>query len=167
MGIANILHTRLQSSTVFPSRVVAAGLIVATATFAAHAQSPPAQSPTPIGDVPAHGVVEDHYGDVGRMKLGEPTPAAKDYSPYAGRKYPIRPFFGDTHLHSANSGDAFGAGNRFTPEETYRIARGEEVVSTTTRLCRHLRPLRGIGAADTGVWGQPGLHGRRDPAALA
>ena len=116
--------------------------------FAAHAQSPAAQPPAPIGDIPAQGVVEDHYGDVGRMKVGEPTPAAKAYSPYAGRKYPTRPFFGDTHLHSANSGDAFGAGNRFTPEQTYRIARGEEVVSTTGIPFKLPRPLDFVVISD-------------------
>ena len=31
-------------------------------------------------------------------------------SPHAGRSYPTRVYFGDTHLHTANSGDAFLAG---------------------------------------------------------
>jgi hypothetical protein len=93
-------------------------------------------------------VIDDHYGDVGRMKVGEPAPAARAYSPYAGNKYPTRPFFGDTHLHSANSGDAFGAGNRFTPEQTYRIARGEEVVSTTGIPFKVPRPLDFVVISD-------------------
>ena len=33
------------------------------------------------------------------------------YSPYAGRVFPTRPFFGDTHVHTSSSFDssAFGA----------------------------------------------------------
>ena len=33
-------------------------------------------------------------------------PKKPPYSPYAGRNYPTRPFFGDTHLHTAFSMDA-------------------------------------------------------------
>jgi hypothetical protein len=29
-------------------------------------------------------------------------PAKPIYSPYAGRSYPTRPFFGDTHLHTGS-----------------------------------------------------------------
>ena len=36
----------------------------------------------------------------------------KLYSPYAGRNYPTRPFFGDTHLHTAASFDAGALGAR-------------------------------------------------------
>ena len=113
-------------STNVPGRMpAAAGLIAVVAILLIPARAPAAQSTDPGDGIPAQGVIEDRYGNVGRMKLGEPAPAAKGYSPYAGRKYPMRPLFGDTHLHSTNSGDAFGAGNRFTPEQTYRIARGE------------------------------------------
>ena len=30
-------------------------------------------------------------------------PAKRPYSPYAGRNFPTRPFFGDTHLHTSFS----------------------------------------------------------------
>ena len=81
--------------------------------------------------------------------------AKKKYSPYAGRKYPTRVYFGDTHNHTANSGDAFMAGARLTPEQAYRFARGEEVISSTgvpaeavaaARLPRGHRSRRGPGA---------------------
>jgi hypothetical protein len=49
------------------------------------------------------------------------------YSPYAGRSFPTRPFFGDTHLHTSSSFDAVAFGNRLGPEEAYRFARGEEL----------------------------------------
>src|SRR5437879_5618453 len=32
-------------------------------------------------------------------------PAKRPYSPYAGRNFPTRPFFGDTHLHTSYSLD--------------------------------------------------------------
>ena len=79
---------------------------------------------------------------------GQPSPQAKAYSPYAGRKYPTRVLWGDTHLHSANSGDAFTTGNRFTPEQTYRIARGEEVISATGLPARLSRPLDFVVLSD-------------------
>ena len=56
---------------------------------------------------------------------------AKHYSPYAGRSFPARVFWGDTHLHTALSFDAGAFGNRLGLEEAYRFARGEEV--TTAR----------------------------------
>ncbi len=50
-------------------------------------------------------------------------------------------FFGDTHHHTMNSGDAFMAGNRLSPEQAYRFARGEEVVSSTGVPARLSRPM--------------------------
>ncbi|TNF73326.1 MAG: DUF3604 domain-containing protein [Acidobacteria bacterium] len=76
----------------------------------------------------------------------EQTPAIEpdlenDYSPYAGRDYPAQVFFGDTHHHTANSGDAFMNGDRLGPEEAYRFARGEEVVSSTGVRVKLSRPM--------------------------
>jgi hypothetical protein len=70
----------------------------------------------------------------------EPDPD-NDYSPYAGRAYPTQVFFGDTHHHTANSGDAFMNGDRLGPEEAYRFARGEEVVSSTGVRVMLSRPM--------------------------
>jgi hypothetical protein len=70
------------------------------------------------------------------------------YSPYAGRNYPTRVFWGDTHLHTANSLDAAAFGNRLGPEEAYRFARGEEVVSSTGQAARLSRPLDFLAVAD-------------------
>jgi hypothetical protein len=74
--------------------------------------------------------------------------ARKAYSPYAGRKYPTRPFFGDTHNHTMNSGDAFMGGDRLSPEQAYRFARGEEVVSSTGVPVKLSRPLDFLVVAD-------------------
>ena len=74
--------------------------------------------------------------------------ATKTFSPYAGRKYPTRPLFGDTHNHTANSGDAFMAGNRLSPEQAYRLARGEEVVSSAGVPLKLSRPLDFLVVSD-------------------
>jgi len=63
------------------------------------------------------------------------------YSPYANRGYPTTVYFGDTHHHTANSGDAFMGGNRLSPEQAYRFARGEEVVSSSGVPVRLSRPM--------------------------
>ena len=87
-------------------------------------------------------VLEDPYD---HRPLKEITPAerarARGYSPYTGRNFPARALFGDTHNHTANSGDAFMGGNRLTPDEAYRFARGEEVVSSTGVPAKLSRPL--------------------------
>jgi hypothetical protein len=93
-------------------------------------------------------IVEDPYEGVIVMDPAAATPAARGYSPYAGRKYPTRPLFGDTHLHTSNSGDAFTGGDRLGPEEAYRFARGEEVVSSSGVPVRLSRPLDFLVVAD-------------------
>jgi hypothetical protein len=56
---------------------------------------------------------------------------ARPYSPYADIDYPTDVFFGDTHVHTALSGDAGGAGTTLMPDDAYRFARGEQVTSNT------------------------------------
>lgn len=55
--------------------------------------------------------------------------------------YPEKVFWGDTHLHTSNSVDAFGFGTRLGPEEALRFARGEEVTSSTGIKAKLARPL--------------------------
>jgi hypothetical protein len=76
------------------------------------------------------------------------TAAQSRYSPYAGRKHPTRVFFGDTHHHTSNSGDAFAAGDRLTPEDSYRFARGEEVITSTGVPAKLSRPLDFLVVSD-------------------
>ncbi len=71
----------------------------------------------------------------------EAEAAKQRYSPYAGRKYPTRVYFGDTHHHTANSGDAFMNGDRLSPEQAYRFALGEEVTSSTGVPMKLSRPM--------------------------
>ena len=71
---------------------------------------------------------------------GKPAPG-KDASHVALSEVPERVYWGDTHLHTSNSVDAFGFGNRLGPEEALRFARGEEVTSSTGIKARLARPL--------------------------
>ena len=49
---------------------------------------------------------DDDIGTLTPEKAAKVFPAKPNYSPYAGRSFPTRPLFGDTHLHTAASFDA-------------------------------------------------------------
>jgi hypothetical protein len=66
--------------------------------------------------------------------------ARPGFSPYAGRHFPTRVLWGDTHLHTAVSVDA-GTMCRIGQEDAYRFARGEEVTTTHGLRARLSRPL--------------------------
>jgi hypothetical protein len=57
-------------------------------------------------------------------------------------------YWGDTHLHTANSGDAFGLGATLGPEDAFRFARGETVTSSSGQPARLARPLDFLVVAD-------------------
>ena len=82
------------------------------------------------------------------MDFGGTTPVIKNeiypgeaYSPYAQRSFPSRVYWGDSHLHTGLSLDAGLFGNILGPDEAYRFARGEEVVSSTGLPVKLGRPL--------------------------
>jgi hypothetical protein len=57
---------------------------------------------------------QDAATDIGTLDketADKAFPTKPPYSPYAGRNFPTRPYFGDTHLHTSYSMDAgaFGA----------------------------------------------------------
>ncbi len=56
--------------------------------------------------------------------------------------------WGDTHLHTANSIDAFGFGVKLGPEDALRFARGEEVTATGGLKAQLERPLDFLVIAD-------------------
>jgi hypothetical protein len=89
----------------------------------------------PVGIVPT----ED---DVANANMKRP------YSPYAGRAYPTQVFWGDTHVHTNNSLDARGFGVIIGPEEAYRFARGEEVITSHGEPFKLSRPLDWLVVAD-------------------
>lgn len=86
-------------------------------------------------------------GAATKENVGIATPD-QPYSPYADRNFPTRPFFGDTHLHTAFSMDAGAFGARLTPRDAYRFARGEQLTSNTGQPVKLSRPLDFLVVAD-------------------
>ena len=74
--------------------------------------------------------------------------AEDDFSPFVDRHYPDRVYWGDTHLHTANSPDAGLVGNTLGPAEAYRFARGEEVKSSGGLRVKLIRPLDFLVVSD-------------------
>jgi len=74
---------------------------------------------------------------------------AEEYSQGVGTDFPKNVYFGDLHLHSNNSADAFSMGNRaLSPADAFRFARGEEVVSSNGLRARLKRPLDFLAVTD-------------------
>jgi hypothetical protein len=70
------------------------------------------------------------------------------YSPYAGRNFPSKVLWGDTHLHTNLSLDARAFGVILGPEEAYRFARGDEVTSSHGERLKLSRPLDWLVVSD-------------------
>ena len=107
------------------------GLAVALMTGPAFAQNAP-------GLTPGEGDIEKIDKALGKQP----------YSPYADRKFPSRPLFGDTHLHTGFSLDAGLFGARLTPRDAYRFARGEQVTASSGQPVKLGRPLDCLGGID-------------------
>jgi hypothetical protein len=89
--------------------------------------------------------------DIGTLDKGTAErvfPAKRAYSPYAGRNFPTRPLFGDTHLHTMFSFDAGAFGARLTPSDAYRFAKGEEITASSGQPTKLSRPLDFLVVAD-------------------
>ena len=85
-------------------------------------------------------------------KADVPEPE-KIYSPYVERTVQDKNlaeglYWGDTHLHTNYSTDSGMIGNRLSPEEAYRFAKGEEVTSSTGQRVRLIRPLDFLVVSD-------------------
>jgi len=77
------------------------------------------------------------------------TAAAAEYSPPVGKEYPQRVYFGDTHLHTRNSADAYSLGNmNLTPDDAFRFARGQEVIAHNGMRVKLRRPLDFLVVSD-------------------
>ena len=109
-----------------------AGLLSAGAGFAL-AQQPPATT---------------DIGTFDKQRVEKAFPSKAPYSPYSGRTFPTRPFFGDTHLHTSYSMDAGAFGARLGPKEAYRFARGEEITVSSGQRAKLSRPLDFLVVAD-------------------
>jgi hypothetical protein len=89
--------------------------------------------------------------DIGTLDKATAERAFKNpppYSPYAGRNFPTRPFFGDTHLHTSFSMDAGAFGARLGPRDAYRFAKGEEIMASSGQPVKLSRPLDFLVVAD-------------------
>jgi hypothetical protein len=88
---------------------------------------------------------QDSYtSDVGTLDKGSVEkvfPARRPYSPWAGRNFPSRPLFGDTHTHTSFSMDAGAFGARLGPADAYRLAKGEEIMASSGQPVKLSRPL--------------------------
>ena len=62
--------------------------------------------------------------------------------------YPQQVLWGDTHLHTDNSIDAFGFGTRLGPDAALQFARGDEVTATMGMKAKLSRPLDFLVIAD-------------------
>ncbi len=78
-------------------------------------------------------------------------------------------FFGEIHVHTSASMDAFIGGNRITPDDSYRFARGEEMMVNGS-LHKLKRPLDFAAVSDhaeylgeTYTLMNPGTPGYDDP----
>ncbi|TKB44919.1 DUF3604 domain-containing protein [Thalassotalea mangrovi] len=72
----------------------------------------------------------------------------KAYSPYAQRSFPSNLYWGETHLHTGLSLDAGLFGNVLGHADAYRLARGEEIKSSSGLPVKLSRPLDWIVITD-------------------
>src|SRR5437764_13464400 len=96
-------------------------------------------------------IAQDVTTDIGTLDneaAGKAFPVKPPYSPYAGRNFPTRPYFGDTHLHTSFSMDAGAFGCRLGPRDAYRFARGEEVTASSGQQAKLSRPLDFLVVSD-------------------
>ena len=75
--------------------------------------------------------------------------AENSYSPNRGQEYPINVYWGDTHLHTKLSADAYMSSNRVLgPEEAYQFAKGEVIKTHSGKPVSLRRPLDFLVVAD-------------------
>ena len=102
----------------------------------------------------------------------EETQAATVASEAGVAQNPLKEaYFGETHVHTGVSMDAFIGGNRLTPDDAYRFAKGEEVMVNGS-MHKIKRPLDFVAVTDHSEFmGEayslmnPGAPGYDDPVA--
>src|SRR5438874_12404320 len=81
-------------------------------------------------------------GTLDKEAAAKAFPTKPPYSPYAGRNFPTRPYFGDTHTHTPYSMDSGAFGDPLGPKDPYRFAKCEEVIASRGQCAKIPRLLR-------------------------
>ncbi|MBT4987271.1 MAG: DUF3604 domain-containing protein [Gammaproteobacteria bacterium] len=75
--------------------------------------------------------------------------AAEPYSVPVDSDYPKNVYWGDTHLHTRNSADAYSLGNlNLTPADAFRFAQGRELIAHNGMRVQLRRPLDFLVVSD-------------------
>jgi len=93
-------------------------------------------------------VVAGALASCGQSDRSDDAGAERDLGAETKAEYPTRVFWGDMHLHTANSADAFAYGARLDPDGALRFAKGEEVTSSNGLRAKLARPLDFLVIAD-------------------
>ena len=103
------------------------------------------QDPEVSVEVPELQAKADKTGYVVAVQTRNQDP---HYSPVADQPLQKQVFWGDTHLHSNFSMDAFIFGNTLGPDDAYRFAKGEKVMATKGQPAQLREPLDFLVLAD-------------------
>ena len=77
------------------------------------------------------------------------TETVSKYSSPVSADYPKNVYWGDTHLHTRNSADAYSLGNlNLTPTDAYRFARGQAITAHNGMQVQLRRPLDFLVVSD-------------------
>jgi hypothetical protein len=87
-------------------------------------------------------------GEPDKAAIEKSFPAKRPYSPYAGRPFPERVYWGDTHLHTSFSMDAGAFGARLGPKDAYVFAKGNEITASSGQRVKLSRPLDFLVVSD-------------------
>ena len=86
---------------------------------------------------------------LGGLSMNAAAEGEAPYSGSVGQNYPKEVFFGDTHLHTRNSADAWSMGNlNLTPGDAYRFAQGSPVLAHNGMQVQLRRPLEVLVVSD-------------------
>ena len=71
----------------------------------------------------------------------------------SGNKNPLNNvYFGEQHLHTQNSPDAYSFGTRNTPDDAYRYCKGEEIKKSTGGVVKKITPYDWCAVTDHAVF---------------
>jgi hypothetical protein len=114
------------------------------------------------------GVTQVPAQDTGTLDQERLVEKPQPYSPYVGQYFPQRVLWGDAHHHTSLSVDSGMIGNNNSPDVSFRLARGEEVLSNTGQRVKLVRPLDFLVVTDHAEYlGIARLLTEANPALLA